>query len=69
MATHGEIEELLLTFNSDSLIVGLAPALRRVKVIRLYDRVSLTPQQFGELSGGAAENNTGAEKVIRSHRQ
>jgi hypothetical protein len=51
---QGEIEELRLrcysiSVNSSS-IIGLAPALRRLKVIRLDGYTPLNPQQMGELS-------------------
>jgi hypothetical protein len=57
---QGEIEELRLKldFSSGNLssIVGLAPALRRLKVIRLYGYGSaLTLQQIGELSAVAGD--------------
>jgi hypothetical protein len=52
---EGEIEELRLKWTSNSVnlssIVGLAPALRRLKVFRLYSYgPALTLQQIGELS-------------------
>jgi hypothetical protein len=58
---QGELEELRLKidFSSGNLssIVGLAPALRRLKVIRLhsYKTSALTLQQMDELSGVVAD--------------
>jgi hypothetical protein len=57
---QGEIEELRLRFIIFALnlssIVGLAPALRRLKVIRLHSYGSALPlQQMGELSGVAGD--------------
>ena len=57
---QGELEELRLKidFSSGNLssIVGLAPALRRLKVIRLHSYGSALPlQQMGELSGVAGD--------------
>ena len=57
---QGEIEKLTIDMRSPSVnmsIVGLAPALRRLKVIKLYG-LKLTPQQIGELSGIAADCDT-----------
>ena len=61
---QGVIEELILSsclsalVNSvNSSIVGLAPALRRLKVIR-FDGTALTSQQIGVLSEGAADCET-----------
>ena len=57
---QGEIEELALELRSASVntsIVGLTPALRRLKAIRLYG-AALTSQQIGELSEGAADCKT-----------
>jgi hypothetical protein len=51
---QGEIEELALYFTSASVnssIVGLMPALRRLKVIQFYGHAALTSQQIGELLG------------------
>ena len=56
---QGEIEEMRLVFSLSSVnisIVGLAPALRRLKVIRFT--APLTSQQFGELSDVAADCET-----------
>ena len=58
---QGDIEELILVFYDypqNSSIVGLAPALRRLKVIRFDGDVSPTSQQIGELSEGAADCET-----------
>ena len=56
---QGEIEELRLILNSvDASIAGLAPALRRLKVIRFYCYGGLSSQQTGELSGIAADCDT-----------
>jgi hypothetical protein len=58
---QGKIEELSLKFftsvslNSSSIIVGLTPALRRLKAIRFGGWVALTSQQISELSGVAAD--------------
>ena len=53
---QGEIEELRLIFyytsRNSSSVIGLVPALRRLKVIRFHSDVGvLTLQQMGELSG------------------
>jgi len=65
-APQGEIEELsLLTALPNGVnmsIVGLAPALRRLKVIRLYIFKVLSSQQIGELSGIAADCDTPLEE-------
>jgi hypothetical protein len=58
---QGEIERL--TFDGRSLpsensLVGLAPALRRLKVIQFYGDTALTVQHIRELSGVAAECDT-----------
>ena len=55
---QGEIEVLRLMFNFcsvNSSIVGLAPALRRLKVIQYDGWTHLTPQQTCELSGNVAD--------------
>ena len=55
---QGEIEEMILLFNfsvNSSSIVGLAPALRRLKVIRFHGYSALTLQQIDELSGIVAD--------------
>ena len=58
---QGDIEELRIRFPrwssvSHKSIVGLAPALRRLKVVRCYS--GLITQQIGELSGIAADCDT-----------
>ena len=58
---QGEIEELRLRFPCSSVnssIVGLAPALRRLKVIKFGGRAALTLQEIRELSGIAANCDT-----------
>jgi hypothetical protein len=60
---QGEIEELRLilrpsSVNSLSRVVGLAPALRRLKVIHFGRSSRLTLQEIGELSGIAADCDT-----------
>ena len=59
---QGEIEELLLKFEFDSLdktsIAGLAPALRRLKVIEFHKFTALTSKQIRELSAVAADCDT-----------
>ena len=55
---QGAIEELRLIFNFSSVnssIVGLAPALRRLKVIRFDSGSFLSALQIGELSGVVAD--------------
>jgi hypothetical protein len=59
---RGEIEELKLILHdsisanpTNTSIVGLAPALRRLKVIRLHFGSRLTAWQIGELSGIVAD--------------
>jgi hypothetical protein len=57
---HGLIEELILDLefaHVNSSIVGLAPALRRLKAIGFRDP-ALTPHQIGELLEGAADCET-----------
>ena len=56
---QGEIEELILSLfpSENSSMVGLAPALRRLKVIRFIGG-ALTAQHIRELSGVAAECDT-----------
>ena len=62
---QGEIEELTLDIRSDSVsIVGLAPALRRLKVIRINNYRALTSQQIGVLSCIAADCDTLEEFVF-----
>ena len=62
---QGEIEELRLEYSSSSSansssIVGLAPALRRLKVLRFegYSCLMLMPQQISELSSIASDCDT-----------
>jgi hypothetical protein len=59
---QGEIEELLLKFEFDSLdktsIAGLAPALRRLKVIEFHKFTALTSKQIRELSAVVADCDT-----------
>ena len=55
---EGEVEELRLMFYGSSVnlsIVGLAPALRRLKVIHFGGYAALTLQRIGELSGIAED--------------
>ena len=56
---QGEIEEIILLFNfsvnSLLIVVRLAPALRRLKVIRFHGYSALTLQQIDELSGIVAD--------------
>ena len=55
---QGEIEELRLIFNLSSVnssMVGLAPALRRLKVIRFHGYAALTLHAMDELSGVVAD--------------
>ena len=66
---QGEIEELALTIRSASVItsiVGLTPALRRLKVIEFYG-APLTSQQTGELSGIVADCDTLEEFCYNLH--
>ena len=58
---QGEIEELILMCHDSTMnssIVGLAPALRRLKVIYFQNFKKLSSQQIGELSGIAADCDT-----------
>jgi hypothetical protein len=58
---QGEIERLSISlFLSGNFVsmVGLAPALRRLKVIQFYGHAALTSQEIGELSGVAAKCDT-----------
>jgi hypothetical protein len=59
---QGEIEELKLVFHSTSVnsssILGLAPALRRLKVIKFGGFTALPLQEISELSGIAADCET-----------
>jgi hypothetical protein len=56
---QGEIEELrLICFPNSSSIVGLAPALRRLKVTHFDSGSHLTSQQMVELSGIVADCDT-----------
>ena len=66
---QGEIEKLALDMSSTSVntsIVGLTPALRRLKVIEFYG-APLTSQQTGELSGIVADCDTLEEFCYNLH--
>jgi len=58
---QGEIEELILMFRVSTLnlsIVGLTPALRRLKVVQFNNYTALSSHQNGELLGIAADCDT-----------
>ena len=66
---QGKIENLALdmsSFSVNSSIVGLTPALRRLKVIEFYG-APLTSQQTGELSGIVADCDTLEEFCYNLH--